>query len=294
MTDKKQKPVEEIKVDPPKAGQVFTKIEVDQMLVDQQNKLREKAVNTLMTKNQELKEDRILAGQDEFYNVQKWEVMRTMANDMVQSGALPPSDNVHTIMIKMQAGREMGLKPIESIKAFYIVKGVLNIYGDAVIRRLREHGWLVSYKEKQDECIATITKGEEVYSETFTFQDAEKSGWTKANGTLKAGWVDGINRRRKLRYGAISTLIKTFVPEVLGSAAEIAEVAQDTMSLYEKAGLDTGIDPEQANKAATPAQIDALIMYADTDEEKEEIKNTNYTYGEAAALLKEKTKGGKK
>ncbi len=236
----------------------FTQEEVTAMLDNQQKELREKAVTTLMQKNAEIKRDLLLSGQDEFYSIDKWEVMKKMATDMVASNALPRGDNAYTVMMKMQAGREMGMKPIESIKAFYIVNGVLSIFGDAVIRRLKEHGWTVSYVEAQNTCTAVIKKGNEEYKETFTFEDAQKSGWTGAVNNLKAGWVDGINRRRKLRYGAISTLIKTYVPEVLGSAVDVAEVAVDTVSLYE----DKGTDATQAvlptasvdNKPATDAQ----------------------------------------
>ena len=286
MTDKKEQPLKEIKT--------FTEKEVKEFLDKQKGELREKAIDTLMEKNADLKEDRLLAGQDEFYNVQKWEIMRTMANDMVKSGALPSTDNVHTVMVKMQAGREMGMKPMESIKAFYIVKGVLTIFGDAVVRRLREHGWRVSYVEKQDECIATIEKKDEKYSEKFTFQDAEKSGWTKANGSLKAGWVDGINRRRKLRYGATSTLVKTYVPEVLGSAADIAEVAQDTVPLYNKNDV---VEPDMSDPA-TEQQIDMvkqLIGANELDPEKAqaeiaEIDTLNLTQKEAAEKIAGLTK----
>ena len=246
----------------------FTQEEVTAMLDKQQKELREKAVTTLMEKNAEIKKDMLLSGQDDFYNIAKWEVMKKMATDMVASNALPKADNAYTVMMKMQAGREMGMKPIESIKAFYIVNGVLSIYGDAVIRRLREHGWtLLPYKESQDTCTATICKGDEEFSETFTFQEAEKSGWTKDSyGKLKAGWVDGINRKRKLRYGAMSTLIKTYVPEVLGAASDIAEVAVDTVPLYENKGTDATqtafpASPED-NEPATEAQKKTIMALA--------------------------------
>src|SRR5258706_14862520 len=112
--------------------QTYTQEQVQELLAKQKADLRENAVNTLMEKNAELKNDLALSGQDTFYNIGTWEVMSRMANDMVKSGALPKGDNAYTVMMKMQAGREMGLKPVESIKAFYIVNGVLNIFGDAV------------------------------------------------------------------------------------------------------------------------------------------------------------------
>lgn len=227
------------------AEKVYTESEVQAKLDLQKNELRKIAVEKISEKNLEIKDKEyglILAGQDEFYNLAKWEVMKKMADDMVKSGALPRGDNAYTVMMKMQAGREMGLKPIESIKSFYIVNGVLSIFGDAVIRRLREHGYKVlPYKEADNTCTATIEKDGEKYSETFTFEEAEKSGWTKSSSGLKPGWILGINRRRKLRYGAMSTLIKTYVPEVLGAASDIAEVAEDTVPLYKKDRVEAAL-----------------------------------------------------
>lgn len=284
---------EEPKIKTEEAPQVFTKDEVQKMLDKQKDELRKDAVDTLMIKNAEIKNEVITAGSDNDYNLGKWEIMRKMADDMVKSGALPQSDNVHTIMIKMQAGREMGLKPIESIKAFYIVKGVLNIFGDAVIRRLREHGWTIKpYIEEPNSCTATITKGEETFSETFTFAEAEKSGWTKSSAGLKPGWVEGINRRRKLRYGAMSTLIKTYVPEVLGGAADIAEIAEDTVPMYQGA-VPVSLDPVQSSNPATMGQKENIRNMSDykdmTPEEQEEFEKTleNMTFGEAAGKIKE-------
>ena len=233
---KKQPKTEEVKVETVKT---FTQEEVNQLL--EKNKdlmkddLRKEVITAMATKQAELKGKLIQAGQNEFMNLGTWEVMKKMSEDMVRSGALPSTDNIYTVLVKLQTGWEMGLKPMEAIKSLYIVNGVLNIFGDAVIRRLKEHGWtIMPYEETADSCKATIKKNGQEYSETFTFGDAEKSGWTHSSKGIKPGWIEGINRRRKLRYGAISTLIKTYVPEVLGAASEIAEIAEDTIPLYQK------------------------------------------------------------
>jgi len=248
-------------------AKTYTKEEVEVMLRQNKEEVRKEAITSLVQKNAEIKGDLIQTGADQFYNPGKWEIMRKMADDLVKSGALPKSDNAYTVMMKMQAGREMGLKPVESIKSFYIVNGVLSLYGDAVVRRLREHGWtLLQYKEEPGSCTATIKKGEEQYSETFTFLDAEKSGWTKSSGGLKPGWVDGINRRRKLRYGAISTLVKTYVPEVLGAAVDIAEIAEDTVPLYKKDRVeealtsDVELDKETLDRLETVTELKELAI----------------------------------
>lgn len=221
-----------------------------------------------------------------FFNPVIWEQMKGMAQTFKESNAIPSTDNAATIVVKIQAGYEMGLKPIESLKSFYIVNGVLSIYGAAIVRRLREHGWSVKYIDEDNKCTATVKKGEEEFTDTLTFEDAEKSKWTKdKNGYLKPGWYEGANRKMKLRYGIISMILKTYIPEVLGSASEIAEIAEDTTPLYKKDAIDQ-----------TP-EVDDVRQKPITDELKNALTKQgieiteNMTIGEASDLLVQGMKG---
>ncbi len=200
----------------------------------------------------------------DFFDPIVWAQMTGMAQKFVESKALAQSENAGTLIMKMQAGREMGMGPIESIKSFYFVKGIINIFGVATTRRLREHGWMLEFRDTPNTCTATITKGNEKYSDTLTFDEAAKSGWTKDyNGNLKPGWLEGANRKLKLRYGVLSLLIKTYVPEVLGSATDIAEVADDMAPIISgeiktTPSLETKVAPERASKPATPEQMKTI------------------------------------
>ena len=190
-----------------------------------------------------------------FFDPVVWEQMKGMAEVFKASGAFPAEDNAAKLLVKMQAGREMGMTPIESVKSFYFVKGTINIFGAAAQRRLREHGWNIKYKDEPNKCTAEIfnEKGEK-YTDSLTFEEAEKSGWTKGTYGLKPGWMEGANRKLKLRYGVISLLIKTYVPEVLGSAVDIAEVAMDAAPVYEAYKNQLPAMPD-GNQPATEAQI---------------------------------------
>lgn len=167
-----------------------------------------------------------------YFDPQVWTQIKSMAETFFISKALPSYvTNAPQLVMMIQAGYEMGMKPVEAIKSLYMVNGQINIWGSAMIRRLREHGWSVAYKMSTDDggaCTATVIKDKETYTETFSFKSAEKSGYTKGrDGSLKVGWREGVNRNLKLRYGAISMLIKTYIPEVLGSASELVEIAED-------------------------------------------------------------------
>lgn len=202
-----------------------------------------------------------------------WQQMKGMSDVFRASGALPETDNASMIMMKLQAGREMGLKPIESIKAFYFVKGSLNIFGSAMMRRLREHGWRIEYKEAPNKCTAIVSRGDEIYRETFTFEEAEKSGWTESQYGLKPGWIDGANRRVKLRYAAVSLILKTYIPEVLGSAVDLVEVAEDVAPLLDPQEPKIKDTPQlpDGDKSATESTLASLramdkgLVYFDED-----------------------------
>lgn len=171
-----------------------------------------------------------------------WEQMGRMATIFIQSGAMPSNiKNAQQAIVVMQTGFEMGMKPMEAIKSLYIVNGQVNVWGSALIRRLREHGWGVKYEMSPDRggsCKATVFKlkgGKESYTESFSYDAADKSGYTKDSyGKLKPGWREGTNRNLKLRYGAVSVIIKSYLSEVLGSANDIAEIAEDYPEIKEE------------------------------------------------------------
>ena len=124
----------------------------------------------------------------------------------------------------------MGMTTMESLNDLYFVGGRLQIYGKATPAALRRAGWRIKFEDTEDACTATITNtktGEEI-TDTFTFKDAELSGFVKDKyGNVKLGWQPGANRKRKLRYAVLSQIIHTYVPEVLGSVAGIGEYSDD-------------------------------------------------------------------
>lgn len=156
----------------------------------------------------------------------KYAQIKVIAADLFASQSLPQGyDNKFKVMAAIQMGAELGLQPFEAINSLYVVNGSFSLWGKATIKQVKKHGWHISYSDETNEqCTATVTKGDESYSETFLFQDAVKSGYTQGKSGLKFGWKEGINRKLKMRYGALSILIKTYIPEVLGAAMGIAEI----------------------------------------------------------------------
>lgn len=170
--------------------------------------------------------------------------MKALSKDFFDSKVVPSAyQNVLQVLFGIQAGYEMGMQPIESLQSITFVNGNMSVWGKAVPRRLRAHGWSLAFEEgtlegkefadpksKEDAqyCKATITRGDETYTDTVTFGDARESGYTlDSKGNLKPGWKPGLNRKLKLRYDVLDVLCKTYVPEVFGGTAGTAEVLQD-------------------------------------------------------------------
>lgn len=155
--------------------------------------------------------------------------LKALAQDFIRSKAIPSVwQTAEQVLVGLQTGAEMGMKPMEAMNSLYPVNGAINVWGKATTRRLKEHGWSIKYSnESQEACTATVSRNGEEYTETYTFAEAELSGYTKDSRGLKVGWRPGMNRKKKLRYGVLSLIISTEIPEVLGSAMGIVEVSDD-------------------------------------------------------------------
>jgi hypothetical protein len=198
--------------------------------------------------------------------------MKTLAVVFVESGIFP-HETWQKLVLKFQAGLELGLTPFESTQSLYVVSGKVEFYGKAVPKQLRKHGFQVRYEnETEIECTAIVENKEtkEIYRETFRFEDAVKSGYTKDNnGNLKVGWLLGVNRKLKLRYGALNVLIRSYIPEVFGSVAGIKEFEEDFADFSKKSHAievnqddqggfidDVQVAPEE--KKETPKESESL------------------------------------
>lgn len=199
-------------------------------------------------------------------NPVEYEQTRIIARDLIKSKALPMGiNNEEQVMVMISAGREMGMTPYEAIHDLYFVGGKLNLQGKATPSAIRRAGWRIKqYEEDDTQCTATVynPKTEETITDTFTFEDAELSGFTKDNkGYLKFGWRKGANRKRKLRYGVLSQIIHTYIPEVLSSVAGIGDYSEE----YEQAEKNAPERDEAEARAKKLANLDAMAEASEAE-----------------------------
>lgn len=99
----------------------------------------------------------------------------------VESGMFPDIKTQAQAVVKIMAGKEMGLTPFESMNAMYIVNGKLALMANALATIIKKGGKYDYEVEKLDdqECVLVFYKinGErtELGKSTFTFKDAAKA-----------------------------------------------------------------------------------------------------------------------
>lgn len=207
---------------------------------------KEKSIDLRQEINADLTR-RALTVKTNFMQPEVWKQIAVMARAFKNSGAIPSYiKNEYQLIMVMQAGYEMGMKPVESIKSLYIVNGSITIYAEALTRRLNEWGFEIDYEDEPDKCTAIIThpNSDKEVRETYTYQQAVDSGYTTDNsGKQKIGWKKGENRLVKLRYGALRRAIKTRIAYVMGSVSDIKEVAEDYQPIEgEKKKLHSSVE----------------------------------------------------
>ena len=163
--------------------------------------------------------------------------------------------------VKIQAGAELGMPPMEAMNSLYIVNGQITIYGMALTKRLREHGWKIEFSDESDKAVtATISKNGEKYSYTATIEELKKLGSRAVQFAPKD----------KLKWHAISRLVRFHVPEVTkGIIKYIKEEIEDLPMEEDKSLADMVV--EYAGESITEKIKNKLE--GKTDEEKLEALN---------------------
>ena len=196
--------------------------------------------------------------------------MKKLAASMIASKSLPQSfANEAQVLMALMAGHEMGMTTMESLSDLYFVGGKLQIYGKATPAALRRAGWRIKqFDETADSCTATVYNpktGEEI-TDTFTYQEAELSGFTKdSRGNIKLGWKPGANRKRKLRYGVLSQILHTYLPEALGGAAGIGDYSEDYIEA-QNAEYDARRHQEAEKRQAKLSKLQEMAEDAEVKE----------------------------
>lgn len=150
-----------------------------------------------------------------------------LANILAESSIVPKDyqRSPGNILVAMQWGAEIGLKPLQAMQNIAVINGRPSIWGDAMLALVRGSGLLESITEElsDDGQTATCTvkrKGEDEVVSKFTMDDAKKAGLSGKQGP----WSQYPKRMLKLRARAYA--LRDVFPDVIKGMA-IAEEEQD-------------------------------------------------------------------
>jgi hypothetical protein len=158
-----------------------------------------------------------------------------------ESGLFSDIKNVAQAMVKVAAGKEMGLSPVQSMNSVYICRGKIAFETKVFLAKLKDskkYDYSVSFSKSPDgktnACSVKIYgfdmkhQRQEIGEATFTATDAANMGKL---------YSDAYKSYRDLMffYRAASKAMKMFCPDILGCA----QCAEDFDSFFESAGEKT-------------------------------------------------------
>lgn len=112
------------------------------------------------------------------FSLETFETMKAIAMKMHGAKCFSGNiENAEQAFVIIQAGYEMGIAPVEALNSFYIVKGKITIYGVAMAKRVKMHGWKIKVGgHDKEQCELTVFKDEETYSYTAKKEQVENLG----------------------------------------------------------------------------------------------------------------------
>jgi len=145
-------------------------------------------------------------------------------SEMIANSAICPPDykgKPGDILVCMQMGSEVGLKPMQSLQNIAVINGRPSIWGDAIPALIKIHPKFISMEEWFDENLeiayCTITrKGEPPHTQQFSKADAVTAGLAGKN-TYKA------YLRRMLQMRARSWAARDTFPDAMKGLSVVEE-----------------------------------------------------------------------
>jgi hypothetical protein len=163
-----------------------------------------------------------------------------------KSGMFPDVKSQAQAVVKILAGKELGLLPFESMGSIYVVGGKLGLTAKCMaglIKRSKKYDYVIK-KLDEAECTIDITNSDGIVgTTTFTFKDAAKAGLVN-----KDNWKS--YPRNMLYARALSNACRFFCPEVIGGYYTVEELQDLDPATEETAPRTTvaiDVDTEVAN-----------------------------------------------
>ena len=166
-----------------------------------------------------------------------------IAQIFVDSGLFKDVRDAKQAIVKVQAGREVGLQPFEAMSGLNIIQGKITIGGNVMASKIKGSAKYDYKVVRSDNEVCTIEfyEGKEpIGSITFTIQDAERIGLMKNDVWKKYPSNMLFNR-------AISNGVKRYCPDVFGGSPVYVPEELTEINITEEIEDWTKDDEEEAH-----------------------------------------------
>lgn len=180
-----------------------------------------------------------------------------MAQHFVNAKTLPVR-SAEEAYIRMQAGREMGLQPMEAIQTLYTVNGQLSAWGKGMVAILTRNGYEILFRDESTKGVTVIITKDDFYAEYRVDRATEDA--------LRNSKAMGFAPKNKMRFHGIRQIIKFHLAHLFGS---VSLEDQDDIEAAEKRAGDYDapirISEEQENTVLEQMKncenVDDLILF---------------------------------
>jgi len=162
---------------------------------------------------------------------------------VVHSGFFADARDASQAIIKIQAGAELGLPPVQAMTQINVIKGRITLSAGLMAALLKRAGYRLRVVWGKDPLCCTILvrdpHGEEVGDSSFSTEDAKQAGLSGAN------WQKYT--RNMLYARAVSNAARWYAPEVLAGCylpEELADAPQPRQPDPMPRGADPVLQPE--------------------------------------------------
>ena len=199
------------------------------------------------------------------FTTQGLEQALKVCQHFMASRALPQSYTTpQAVLMAIQAGRELGMKPLEAINGMMVINGQIKLWGTALTGRVTRLGYKIKWGTCTDqEANVSIVEpdGTETGVENYTIEDAKK-----AQLLGKKNWTG--HAKVMLRWRALSNAVKFNFPHLLQGHS----VVEDDDDVTETQGEPIVINMDNASKLLEKKEEIKVIEEPVKTENSEPVK----------------------
>lgn len=174
------------------------------------------------------------------------------------AGVFPDIKSASQGYVKILAGRELGLSPMQSINSFYFVGGKMGITANTMaglVKKSEKYDYIIEKHDDTECTIAFYSREDDVIGRsTFTIKDA-----------AKAGIVNGINwknyPRNMLFSRALMNGVRWFCPDVMNAfTVSVEELGDLTPNITSSKTVTIDSDGEVKQEEVVSEEIKKTVQ----------------------------------